>query len=64
MTEPRVGDEFSPGSIVPASGIYRCDNSSDDHPWESTDVKGNRFPPLPHGCGGSKWVLKIRTSHH
>jgi hypothetical protein len=49
---------FEPGSIVPDSGIYKCD-AADTH--ESTNVKGNRFPPMPHSCKGSSWVLKVKT---
>jgi hypothetical protein len=49
---------YEPGSIVPDSGIYKCD-AADNH--ESTNVKGNRFPPMPHACEGSKWVLKTKT---
>jgi hypothetical protein len=51
---------FHPGQIVPASGIYRCagGEDDDDHFFESTDVKGHRFPPLPGGCRGGGWVLE------
>lgn len=53
---------FHPGQIVPHSGIYRCDLSDDsDHTFESTDVKGHRFPPLPSGCRGTGWVLERAT---
>jgi hypothetical protein len=53
--QPQV---FHPGQIVPRSGIYRCAGGHGDHAWESTDVKGHRFPPLPAGCGGAGWVLE------
>jgi hypothetical protein len=49
---------FHPGQIVPVSGIYRCTDERDDHVFESTDVKGHRFPPLPGGCRGGGWVLE------
>ena len=48
---------FHPGQVVPRSGIYRC-SGEDEHVFESTDVKGHRFPPLPHGCAGEGWVLE------
>jgi hypothetical protein len=61
MTEnPRV---FHPGQIVPASGIYRCSGGDDGHVFESTDVKGHRFPPLPAGCRGEGWVLERASAH-
>ncbi|SDX91253.1 hypothetical protein SAMN05661080_01689 [Modestobacter sp. DSM 44400] len=60
-TDPHV---FHPGQIVETSGIYRCDVAEDDHSFESTDVKGHRFPPLPHGCQGGGWVLQQATAHH
>jgi hypothetical protein len=55
-------DVFHPGQIVPTSGIYRCDTQC-GHTFESTDVKGHRFPPLPDGCGGSGWVLERAAAH-
>ena len=64
-TAPRMANDsvvFHPGQIVPASGIYRCDDAC-DHTYESTDVKGHRFPPLPHGCGGTGWVLERAAAH-
>ena len=54
---------FHPGQIVPTSGIYRCDVVDHDHSYESTDVRGHRFPPLPHGCAGSGWVLERAAAH-
>jgi hypothetical protein len=54
---------FHPGQVVPASGIYRCDGTEDGHRYESTDVKGHRFPPLPAGCHGSGWVLERAAAH-
>jgi hypothetical protein len=56
-------DVFHPGQIVPTSGIYRCDTEC-GHTFESTDVKGHRFPPLPDGCAGSGWVLEHAAAHH
>lgn len=54
---------FHPGQKVPVSGIYRCDvPGHEDHRFESTDVKGHRFPPLPGGCTGG-WVLERAASH-
>jgi hypothetical protein len=51
--------------VVPVSGIYRCDNDEhDDHRFDSTDVRGHRFPPLPGGCRGNQWVLERATAHH
>jgi len=55
-------DVHHPGQIVPISGIYRCDSPC-GHTFESTDVKGHRFPPLPSGCGGSGWVLERAAAH-
>jgi hypothetical protein len=55
---------FHPGQIVPMSGIYRCTGGADHHVFESTDVKGHRFPPLPGGCGGEGWVLERAAGHH
>lgn len=57
--EPEV---HSPGQIVPVSGIYRC-TGDDDHRFESTDVKGHRFPPLPARCRGEGWVLERAAAH-
>jgi hypothetical protein len=54
---------FHPGSIVPASGIYRCSGGHDEHVFESTDVRGHRFPPLPGGCRGEGWVLERASGH-
>ena len=54
---------FHPGQVVPVSGIYRCDQEC-GHSFESTDVKGHRFPPLPRGCPGSGWVLERAAAHH
>jgi hypothetical protein len=56
-------DMFRPGQIVPTSGIYRCAGGDRDHVFESTDVKGHRFPPLPAGCSGNGWVLERATGH-
>ena len=55
-------DVFHPGQVVPASGIYRCDDECGST-FESTDVKGHRFPPMPRGCGGSGWVLERAAAH-
>ena len=63
----RMTDEirvFHPGQVVETSGIYRCDVPDHGHSYESTDVKGHRFPPLPHGCTGSGWVLERAAAHH
>jgi hypothetical protein len=54
---------YHPGQIVPTSGIYRCAGGDRDHAFESTDVKGHRFPPLPAGCTGDGWVLERATGH-
>ncbi|MEU6812932.1 hypothetical protein ABZ920_28920 [Streptomyces sp. NPDC046831] len=45
-----------PGQVVPVSGIYECDCG--EHHRYSTDIKGHRFPPLPHDCTGSGWILR------
>jgi hypothetical protein len=56
---------YHPGQVVPVSGIYRCDTEDDDaHRFESTDVRGHRFPPVPAGCGATGWVLERATAHH
>ena len=63
MTEPTT--VYHPGQIFPVSGIYRCDKGDDPaHRYESTDVKGHRFPPVPHGCAGAGWVLERASAHH
>ncbi|RPK56378.1 hypothetical protein EES44_26860 [Streptomyces sp. ADI96-15] len=49
---------WRPGEIVPESGIYACDCGQGHHHW-STDVKGHRFPPLPAGCPGGTWSLRM-----
>ena len=54
---------FHPGQVVPVSGIYRCEEGDADHSYESTDVKGHRFPPLPRGCPGRGWVLERAAAH-
>jgi hypothetical protein len=54
---------YHPGQIVPTSGIYRCAGGDGDHVFESTDVKGHRFPPVPTGCTGSGWVLERAAGH-
>jgi hypothetical protein len=54
---------YHPGQIVPTSGIYRCAGGDGDHVFESTDVKGHRFPPLPAGCSGNSWVLERAAGH-
>jgi hypothetical protein len=62
---PDTPQAFHPGQVVPVSGIYRCDDAGDDgHAFESTDVKGHRFPPMPHGCRGAGWVLEHAAAHH
>lgn len=61
MGEPRT--VYHPGQRVPVSGIYQCDDGEDGHAFESTDVKGHRFPPLPGGCRGRGWVL-VRAAAH
>lgn len=53
-----VGDKFKPGDIVPDSGFYGCDSNC-SHEY-STDVRGHPFPPLPHNCRGSHWVLRAK----
>jgi hypothetical protein len=59
-----TGQFFRPGELVPASGIYRCDvDEHEEHRFESTDVRGHRFPPLPGGCRGGHWVLERATAH-
>jgi hypothetical protein len=50
-----------PGRIVEKSRIHRCDVPDDDHSFESTDVKGHRFPPRPDGCRRSGWLLERVT---
>jgi len=53
-----------PGSVLPASGIYRCADPEQGHTYESTDVAGHRFPPLPAGCTAGGWVLERATEPH
>jgi len=55
-----IGDKFSPGQIVPVSGIYRC-SSCGSRASFSTDVRGKVFPPSHHS--GAKWELVEITPH-
>ncbi len=61
MTAP--SEVFHPGEIVPVSGIYGCGEDADGHRYESADVKGSRFPPMPVGCKSKGWVLDRSVSH-
>lgn len=54
------GQVFSPGDIVPESGIYQCTRCGDNSSF-STDVRGHRFPPSH--CTGAKWKLVEMTPH-
>lgn len=56
----KVGDKFSPGEIVPLSGIYKCSQCGTQSSF-STDVKGKVFPPSHHQ--GAKWELVEITPH-
>ena len=56
-------ETFHPGQIVPVSGMYGCGEDADGHRYESTDVKGNRFPPMPAGCKDEGWLLDKSASH-
>jgi hypothetical protein len=49
---------YRPGQMVPRSGVYRCAGGDGDHVFESPDVTGHRFPPVPAGCTGLGWVLE------
>ena len=55
-----VGQTFSPGDVVPESGIYACSSCSGRRSF-STDVHGHRFPPSH--CPGARWKLVERTPH-
>ncbi|MGW4303641.1 hypothetical protein [Streptomyces sp. NPDC004376] len=59
MSDETSAELYHPGDVVPASGIYECDCGR-AHEY-STDVKGHRFPPLRHDCGGHGWRLKAAT---
>ncbi|WP_018545983.1 hypothetical protein [Streptomyces sp. LaPpAH-108] len=59
MSDDIAAELFHPGDVVPTSGIYECD--CDRAHEYSTDVKGHRFPPLRHDCGGHGWRLKAAT---
>jgi hypothetical protein len=56
----RIGDRFSPGEIVPVSGIYKCSQCGSQASF-STDVRGKVFPPSHHT--GAKWELVEITPH-
>jgi hypothetical protein len=55
-----IGDTFSPGQIVPVSGIYKCTSCGSTSSF-STDVKGKTFPPSHHP--GARWELVEVTPH-
>ncbi|MEU4154125.1 hypothetical protein [Streptomyces sp. NPDC026659] len=59
MSDETAAQLYHPGDVVPASGIYECDCAR-AHEY-STDVKGHRFPPLRHDCGGQGWRLRAAT---
>jgi hypothetical protein len=48
-----MAQEYSPGEIVPQSGIYTIthDSAHADMPHEVTVIKGRRFPTCRH-CKG------------
>jgi hypothetical protein len=51
---------YSPGTICPDSGIYRCEACGD----EIASNKGNPFPPQNHhqhalGAGAIRWRLIV-----
>ncbi len=50
---------YKPGNAVPASGIYRCTGCGS----EVTCVKGEPFPPCPHGCKNAEYYL-VRETYH
>jgi len=54
-----IGDRFSPGQVVPVSGIYRCTACASR--TFSTDVRGKVFPPSH--CQGARWELVEMTPH-
>jgi hypothetical protein len=48
---------YSPGDIVPESGIYKCNTCGN----EVTCVQGERFPPCANGCRHPQYSLVRRT---
>jgi len=52
---------FSPGDIVPESGIYNAHHSC-AHPKQVTCVKGERFPPC-RICSKVSYTLSQKTKH-
>lgn len=59
-----MADEYKPGDIVGASGIYRVVHDKNHHePHEVTCVYKEPFPPC-NGCGkGIRYTL-VRAAHH
>ncbi|GAA2635971.1 hypothetical protein SMC26_34410 [Actinomadura fulvescens] len=54
MAERADGKVLHPGQKAEQSGTYECDSGC-GHRW-STDVKGQRLPPLPDDCKGDNWI--------
>lgn len=53
----RVGQNFTPGTVAPESGVYRSTKSN-----QAVVVnKGRTLPPAPQA--GEKWKLTQRTTH-
>jgi hypothetical protein len=46
------------------SAVMRHETYARLHHQLSTDVRGQRFTPLPGGCRGRQWVLERATAHH
>jgi hypothetical protein len=62
-----MAEEFKPGQIVPASGVYRIthDTAHTDASREVTLSKGRRFPTCRHckGIHATKHVSEVPHLH-
>jgi hypothetical protein len=59
-----MAEEFKPGQILPASGVYRIthDTAHTDASREVTVIKGRRFPTCRH-CKGITFELVHAAKH-
>jgi hypothetical protein len=60
---PEIRDEFKPGSIVRASGIYRVTHDNGHaKPHDVTCIAGRKFPTCK-GCEHPRFKLLKRAQH-